>query len=447
VKKIGRKLLIPGVVLISLILLVVLGATIFLPTEKISQQVETELEKATGAQVSVGDSGIQWWPHLGVTLKNCTIKGQGSELARAAGSPNELGEYSITLKHFGLKVALKPLLGKEVQVEAIRLSGMDLDAVFQDKKYILKNTDLSVTDLKISMAAASTAGKKAPAAGKIAVGEMIPEELVLAFQGQAQSVDAQGLLLEDVQFFGGLDARVLTVESITARVGEGTIEGNLEIDYERNPDGFLDFEAVAAAVKAGSLLGPWAPGLGDKLEAELNGSVRGNCLLGEQDVVSRSLTVNGNIGSGAGILRARQWLGTIAPYLGQRQDLLDIRFNSFSHILRLEKGRYLVESLEIDGIDTQWHSNGSLGLDGTIDLDVKVKLPAGFTPELGQWSFLAETLRDKDGRVNLDFSLTGETVKPQVGLNLGSLQDMAGEETEGALKKGLGGLLDKWKNR
>lgn len=446
-KKLWRVLLISGGVFLSLLILVVLAATIFLPTEKIRDRVEVELVKATGAQVSIDEAGVQWWPQLGVKLQNFEIQGTGSDLAKATGSENDLGDYSATLQEFVLQVAVRPLLSKEVQVDAVRLHGLDLDLIFQGEQYLLKGADLAVKDLQISMEGARDAGHSSSAGKKIPVGELIPEELVLSFEGLATSLTTRKYPLDDVKFHGNLDARVLTIESLTAGLGAGHLAGNLEIDYERDPHGYLDFEAEATDVPAAALLQPWAPQLGEKLETDLSGSLRGSCLLGQQGGVIPTLSLLGDMGSGSGVLWARQWLGEIAPYLGQRQDLMDIQFRTLSHALRLENGRYLVDNLEIDGDDTNWQGNGSVGLDGTLDLDVKVKLPPGFTPDLGNWSFLADSLRDTDGRINLDLSLSGMASKPQVGINLGSLQDAAKSDTGEAVKKGLGGLLDKWKNR
>jgi hypothetical protein len=447
VKKLLRKSLIVSGMILALVLLIGLAINFFLPTDQISRRMEVELVKATGAEVTIKSAGVQWWPRLGVTLKDCEIRGDGLALAKASGSANELGDYSATLQRFVVQVALGPLLHKEVLVDAIRLKGLDLEAVHKGEFYRLAGADLMVNDLKISMEAAQEAGNSQTGGAKRPVGELIPEDLVLAFEGHAESLTARQLPLMDVKFHGDLDARLLTIESITASLGEGRLESSLEVDYERDPRGFLDFEALAHGVSAGILLVPWAPDLAKNLEADLNGTVRGNCLLGEQEVIHRTLTLNGKLGSGPGMLWARDWLGDIAPYLGQRQDLMDIQFNSLSHTLRLEKGHYMVENLEIEGVDTHWQGTGSLGLNGTIDMGVKVKLPVGFTPELGQWSFLADTLRDQDGRINLDLSLSGKAAKPQVGINLGSFQDAAGSDAGEAVKKGLGGLLDKWKNR
>ncbi len=446
-KKLWRILLISGGIFLSLLILIVLAATVFLPTDQISQRVEAELEKATGAEVTVEGAGISWWPQLGVTLKDIKIQGKGSDLARITGSANDVGHYAVTLQRFVVQVEIQPLMKKEVVVDAVQLLGLDLDMVLKGEPLKVTGADLAVKDLKISMDAAQEAGKPPAGAGKRPVGELIPEELVLAFEGSAHGLTVRKMPLVDVKFHGDLDARILTLENMTASLGTGLLEGNLESAYERNPEGFLDFEALATAVPAKALLQPWASALGEKLETDLSGKVRGNCLLGEQEVVHRTLSLHGEMSSAEGVLWAREWLGEIAPYLGQRQDLMDIRFNSLRHTLLIDKGRYMVDELFIDGAETQWQSQGSLGLDGTIDLGVNVKLPPGFTPDLGQWSFLAGSLRDADGRINLDLSLSGMAAKPQVGINLGSLQDAAKSDAGEAVKKGLGGLLDKWKNR
>lgn len=253
--------------------------------------------------------------------------------------------------------------------------------------------------------------------------------------------------MKDIRFHGGLDTRLVTVPEMVARVGDGRLEGHMEIDYERDPRGIMDFEARAEAVPAAELLAPWAPVLAQRLDTDLNAEVRGTLVLGNRHTVTNSLVMNGGFESGEGVLRAADWLGEVRPYLGSRQDLVNVRFSGLDHGLRVENGRYVVENLTIQGLDTDWEGSGSIGLDGSLDLDVTVLLPAGFTPKLGQWSFLADALRDENGRVKLDLRVGGNGSKPQVAMNFGSL-GQAGQPGGGeALKKGLGGLLDKLRSR
>ncbi len=447
-KKFLRKTLIITGVLLLVPIVVITVAALFLPTDRLIDRVEVELEKSTGAKVTITAAGVQWWPKLGITLKDIAIEGNGPDLARASGSPNDLGDYSLRLHRFVTQLAPGPLLKKEILVDAVRVEGIQLKAVFKDHPIELENANLSVTGLQISMEEAQAAGQKPnQSAAKLPVGDLIPEELVLVFRGQVESLLVQGLPLEDVKFSGNLDHRILSVESLLAQLGEGELSGTLGIDYERDPRGWLDFDFRANKVPADVILQPWAKDLAEKLETNLDAALRGSCVLGEQDVVEQTLILSGEVSSEEGTLWARDWLGDVAPYLGQRQDLADIRFHSLDHSLRIEQGKYVVEKIVIDGLDTQWQGQGNFGLDGTIDMSVLVKLPAGFTPDLGQWSFMAETLRDENGRVNLNFHLTGMAAKPKVGVNLGSLQGGGAGNSGKALKKGLSGLLDKWKSR
>lgn len=441
-KKLLRIGLRAGAVVLVLLVLLMIGLALFLPVDRMAQRLETEIEKATGAEVAIGDAGLSWWPRLGVSLDDVTFQGSGTELARATGAANEIGTFSGRAGQLLIRIPLGPLLSRRLEVEAASLQSVDLKLEHRDTPLELAGGQVEVTDLRLDLE-----NLPAEAATGTAPGDRIPESLSLAFRGRADSFSQKGLTLREIGFQGGLDTRILTVREMAARVGEGTLEGQLEIDYERDPRGILDFEATATEVPAAELLLPYVPDVARRLEAELGGRLRGNLLLGDEDTVRQSLSLTGSFTSGEGTLLARDWLGEVLPYLGDRQDLVDIRFRSLSHEFRVDQGRYLVENLTIDGLDTRWEGDGSIGLDGDLDMNLKVLLPPGFTPDLGQWSMLADVLRDESGRVKLDLSVRGPGRKPQVGLNLGTLKEAARSDAGEAVKKGLGGLLDKWKSR
>ena len=447
-KRFGRKFWISTSIVLLIPILFITAVIVFFPVDRISDQLGFELRSIVGGRVIVGEAGVKWWPKLGVTIKDISIDSDGAYLEFSTGSVNDLGNYGVRLEEIEIQVAVGPLLKKEIFVDAVRLNRLSLSGDFKEQRFELRNGNLALLDLQISMDSAKSAGQSpTDSTNPRPVGEVIPEDLVLSFQGHAQSLLVQGLPLNDVNFNGGLDHRILTMETIEAQIDSGEMSGNLEIDYVRDPNGSLDFEFEAEKVPAGVLLQPWASSLGEKLETSLDAGVRGNCILGKEDVIKQTLTLSGRVSSSEGTLWARDWLGDIAPYLGQRQDLADIHFRSLKHRMRIEKGNYVIDKLIIDGKETYWQGEGLLGLDGTIDMGVNVKLPPGFTPELGQWSFMADTLRDENGRVNLSLLLTGMAAKPKVGVDLSSLQNVLENNSGESLKKGLGGLLDKWKSR
>ncbi len=441
-KKALRRILVTVGVVLALFVLLMVGLALFLPVDRMAAGLEAEVEKSTGADVSIGGAGLSWWPRLGVSLQDVRFSGTGAQLTAATGAQNDIGQYSGEAGQLLVRVPLKPLLQKEVVVEAASLDGLDLQLVKGGETLVLKGLKVDVGDLQLDLESLpQSAAEGAP------VGEMIPESLVLSFEGHAESYSQKGLELTDIKFQGGLDTRILTVEAMEAQLGTGRLQGDLEIDYERDPRGILEFRATAEKVPGAQLVVAWVPALAERLVADLDGEVSGQVTLGTEEVVRSSLTLHGKLSSGEGELKARDWLKDVVPYLGNRQDLVDISFHSLEHALRVDQGRYHVDRLVLDGSDTRWEAGGSVGLDGTLDLKVKVLLPVGFTPELGQWSMLADALRDDDGRVNLDLSVRGSQSKPQVGLNLGSLKDAAQGDAGETVKKGLGGLLDKWKSR
>lgn len=440
IKRLG--VLLACLVLIPVILIVVGG--FLLPKDKIRTEVATRLEEATGAQVELGNPGIKWWPQLGISLDGGSLKGTGVNLAQATGSDNNLESFQVDLEDLNVQVALGPLLKKQVEVDRIIAEGPLLVVVWDSGDLEARDYKLEITDLKMPIPEKGTS-RSGPEPK--AVGDNIPEELAFSFKGQVQEFVLKKIPYQDVAFEGELDTRIFTVESLLARLGEGQISGSGEIDYERDPHGELDFEATAEMVPAADLLGPFAPELAARLKSALNAEVSGTCNLKDQATILSSLSINGDLDCAEGVLTAEDWLKEATPYLKNRQDLKTIRFRELVHAFRVDEGKYLIEELEIDGHETDWAAGGWVGLDGVMNTALKVKLPPGFTPDLGQWTFLADSLRDEEGRVNLAFTLSGQTAKPHFGIDFAGLQGGTAPGANDSLKKGLGGLLDKWKTR
>jgi hypothetical protein len=277
---------------------------------------------------------------------------------------------------------------------------------------------------------------------------LIPADLGLRARLTVGQLTVQRALYEDVEVEAELDGRLLELTTIRSGRSGGTIAGTAEIDWGGDPWGELVFDFTTEGVPAGALLEPWAPDIARRLDTTLVGEGNGRCGLRDAATATATLDLTARAGAGDGVLHAADWLREAVPYLGDRRDLVDVRFRGLDHAFRIERGRYLVQELVIDGLDTDWRGDGWVALDGAaMDLDLHVRLPEGFTPDLGNWSFLADTLRDRDGRVNLDLRLTGPTRRPGVSLDLTQLKAGAGDTAQEAVKEGLGGLLDKWKTK
>ena len=108
--------------------------------------------------------------------------------------------------------------------------------------------------------------------------------------------------------------------------------------------------------------------------------------------------------------------------LGNRQDLKDVRFEGLINHFMFHQGRYYFQDLSLSGGETEWQAHGWLDLEGNLALGIDVKLPSGFTPDLGNFSFLAQSLRDEEGRINLPLKLSGQASQPTVGVDLRRLR-------------------------
>jgi len=445
-RKLIRRVLMLVLILVLLPVVVVTVAGLLLPKDALKTSLTEGLVEATGAEVALGDVSVRLWPRLGLTLSGGTIIGTGTDLTTATGSPNKLGAYRLDLDKFEVGVAIGHLLGQRIVVEEIRLRGPWMEVVWDTGEAAASDYDLILSQITLPVASAQAAGATPPVQGG-PVGEMIPEGLAFLLRGQVAALTVQKLPLEKVTLKGDFADRVLTLDSLEAQLSTGRLSGEAELDYQRDPWGTLDFEATAKDVPADVLLTPWVPDLAMRLTCDLNVETSGTCGLRDGDTAKETLSMTGEAHSGEGVLAADDWLDDVSSYLGERQDLKTIRFRQLNHTFRVDQGRYHVQEILIDGHDTDWLGTGSVGFDDTMDLSLTVKLPAGFTPDLGNWSFLADSLRDPQGRVNLALLLQGRASKPTVGVDLGSLTGGTGDQTNDAVQKGLGGLLDKLKTR
>jgi len=196
---------------------------------------------------------------------------------------------------------------------------------------------------------------------------------------------------------------------------------------------------------------PYLNDLADYWSGNASVNARGSCDLADPETVRNTLSIDGDLAGSDGTIDLRESLAGVQQYLGNRQDLLRVKYSAARQDFKVRDGKVIISGLRIDGRDTDWTGGGWIGLDGKLDLDLSVRLPAGYTPNLGDASFLADALRDEEGRIGLDFGLTGPTAAPAVKLKLDPealmKSDAVQDKVEDEVKKGLGGLLDRLKGK
>lgn len=411
-----RKLAVRGgiVVLVLVVLLVLVPRLI--PTEVITHQIVSAVARATGAEVTLGEARIAWRGGWRVDLREGTLKGTGAALAAATGSSNDLESYHIEIEELSVVPALLPLLRKQVEVKAISLKGQELRVRWDKGEAAVANYRITLTDLDLGLA------KMPPTGSALPPGERIPADLVFNFAVTADTLVMQEAPYTDVEVEGRFGQKVLEVTDFDARRSTGTLEGKLSVDFTDNPWGTLVFEAEAEDVPAVALLEPWAPGVGNRLDCDLKTKLEGSCDVRDKATALKTLNVEGWMGGDQGVLHAGDWLADVSSYLGDRQDLKDVAFEGLIHKFGFTQGRYLIKKTTLSGGETDWSATGWVDLEGNLAVGVDVILPPGFTPDLGNFSFLANSLRDEKGRINLPLILSGRSARPDVGVDLGRLR-------------------------
>jgi len=413
-KSMMRRLLIAVMVLVALPVFLFVLAVVLVPRDRLAGQIATELETTTGAVVEPGTVTLKVAGGLGVRLSGGRIQGTGAELAHRTGVGREIGRYNLEYSRLEVSLDLGALVRRRLTTRKIEVVGPELVLEMDDGPIRVHDFSVRVTDLRLDLADLSAAVGPAP-------GDRIPADLAFGVQIGINGLSAGESTWASVQLAGQWAAQRLAVSELTARLGSGTITVTGSVDYGSDPWGVADWVLRLNTVPAGPLFSPYLPELAARLSCDLDGEVSGSLKLRDSALRRQTLAASGHLAAAEGVLQAADWLQEATPYLGARQDLKTVRFDRLEHVFRISEGRYLVDTLDLDGPDTDWQVQGWLGFSGDLGLRIGVRLPAGFRPDLGGMSFLAESLRDDAGRVRLGLKLDGRMVAPRFGLDLSSL--------------------------
>lgn len=413
----GRRALLGLVVLaLALTACALLGPSL-VPADRLGARVAEALGAAAGGRATVGAARLTLVGGPGLKLRDVQLD------AGAAGA--------VTCTDASVSLAVLPLLRRALVVDALSARGPAARATWQGRPVELGDFALRADRLRLVLPpldGGAVATSADPATGWLT-------ELTGAFALTAARADWAPLALTGLDCEGRVDGRRVTVRRLETGLGGGRVTVAGTLDLGAGAAGSAEAELTLETVAVDALLGRWAPDVAARLAANLSGAVKVACPLGPAEAVVPGLRADGLLTAGEGLLRAGDWLEGAGPYLGDRPDLVDIRFTSGALGFRLADGACAVDSLRLSGPDTAWDLRGNVGLGGTrdsrapapgtLDLAVHLRLPAGYTPRLGSLAVFAEALRDRDRRVNLDLKVAGPIDAAAVTLDLGAMSKRA----------------------
>ncbi len=236
----------------------------------------------------------------------------------------------------------------------------------------------------------------------------------------------------------------LAISELTAGVFGGSISGKSDLDLSHSAPAFrgqlkADKLQMAAAMEALDKPKGYLTG---ELSANFSGQGRG----ASWPEIRASLEGQGRFTIIKGGMASSPLSQALATLL-DLPELDNLRIEKLSGTLKIAEGRAGLDAgLSSRALNIQ--TKGSLGLDGSLDLPLTLKLSQENSQRLQEKSAFSRYLADPSGRTTLNLKLTGTIEQPNLSLNgegVGkqiktALGKKAGEELGRALSKEMGGL-------
>ncbi len=225
---------------------------------------------------------------------------------------------------------------------------------------------------------------------------------------------------------------VITLKNFNVDAFQGSIASKGTLDLRKPDQRPFNLDLAINKVESNDFL-PEFTSFGKYLFGKLsmNTTMQGdlNDTLGLQ---TKTLLGKGNVQIADGKL-----LGLpLAQKLAEATSLTELRevdFKSWANAFTIADGRLVVKDLKVDAGSTNFLVGGSQGLDGSLDYGLTVKLPQAASSRLnlqGVAGDLLQYFKDKDGRVNLTFQVTGTSTSPVLRLDTQAQQEMAKKAVE-----------------
>lgn len=207
-----------------------------------------------------------------------------------------------------------------------------------------------------------------------------------------------------------LEPTSIAASRFGGRIYEGTMNGSARFDVQNSAHPRLAVSARLDSARVERLLGTWVPpgnwlsgGLGTSLDLD-----------GDLADLRRSITLAGLATVWNGTLGHAPVFDRIATF-AKMPAFKKVNFRDLKSSFRVRNGRVFTGPATISGAQGEWLLGGSVGLDGTLDYSVSVTVPRELVQQLGANAAVAAgALADEQGRVLMDFRVTGAAQSPKI---------------------------------
>ena len=229
-----------------------------------------------------------------------------------------------------------------------------------------------------------------------------------------------------------LEDNVLTVDPIHGDVAGGTLDGKAKLYLNRKPISYTADIAVRET-RLENIINALFPRAADTLfgimflQADLEGE--GVTWHSIRD----SLTSRGDINLSDGRLSGTQLSGGLASFLGSGR-LEVLGFESLKGSVVLEKGRFMIDS-NLQGEDVRMAPAGSIGLDGSIDMALDLRMAPDLVADIGAQNLVSGLARTDDGWRIVPVKVRGSLWSPRFDLDTAAVREQLQERGRDELRR------------
>ncbi len=263
-----------------------------------------------------------------------------------------------------------------------------------------------------------------------------PLDLPLKLSGNASIKQAfyRGLVIDGLQARYRLENNLLQLEELTGRVGGGSFHHSGSIDLGQKGFAYraqLATQGVQADPLVGALVPKAAGTVFGLLNLDLDLAGQGTDLAG----LRKHLTGRGQLLMQEGRLTGSHLVKGLADFL-QLPELSVMGFDQAEGNFAINNGRLDLTSTLVSQ-DLRLAPRGDVGLDGTLDVGLDLRLSPDLTEKLGGSGRFSQLLVDADGWGQVPLKVKGSISKPRFALDSAVLKDALKQKAQQKLQKTL----------
>ena len=281
--------------------------------------------------------------------------------------------------------------------------------------------------------AASTARQPAPAATGPAE-EIGPFDIPVRADGTVKIAKTvyKGLAVDDFDLAYRLVDNVLTVEKMTGRVVGGTFNQSARVDLGREGLAYqtkVNLQSLQADPFVTAFMPQAAGTLFGNLNLDLDLSGRGTLA----ETLKKNLSGKGNVNLAEGRITGAGLAEDFADYLNL-EELRVLRFSKFGGRFTIEQGRVRLNT-ELEGSEVRMKPQGTVGLDGSLDLNLNASLAPALMQKLDRRGQVTRFLTDQQGWGQLPLRVAGSYDNPRFALDATGVREQVEEKAREELQR------------